>query len=177
MTAVAAGAVLWYVDPPLRREDVTVLRDTGAAEASTASPEPGGFRGWFSPGLVALLLIAGCATIVLTGTDISLIALMRESESTALLGVVLAVWGLGSAIGGLVYGALRRPVPAWLLLLCLGAVTLPVGVAHTFAAVLSLVFVAGLLCAPTLTATIDELTGLIDPRHHGEALGWHGRRS
>jgi sugar phosphate permease len=37
-----------------------------------------------------------------------------------------------------------------------------------------LLLVAGLACAPTLTATVDTLSRAVPERVRGEALGWHG---
>jgi MFS family permease len=37
-----------------------------------------------------------------------------------------------------------------------------------------LLFVSGLFCAPTLTATVDTLSRIVPERVRGEALGWHG---
>jgi MFS family permease len=35
-------------------------------------------------------------------------------------------------------------------------------------------FVAGLLCAPTITATVDQLSRVVPDAARGEAIGWHG---
>jgi len=37
-----------------------------------------------------------------------------------------------------------------------------------------LLFVAGLFCAPTITATIDHLSRMVPARARGEGMGWHG---
>ena len=33
---------------------------------------------------------------------------------------------------------------------------------------------AGLLCAPTITATIDQVSRIVPLSARGEAMGWHG---
>ena len=38
----------------------------------------------------------------------------------------------------------------------------------------ALAFVAGLLCAPTITATVDQVTRVVPDGARGEAMGWHG---
>lgn len=161
MCGVLAAVALWKLDPPLR------------SDAAEGEARPG-FRSWFTPGVAAVLFISAACTIVLTGTDLGLVALLREAGSTPLLGIVLSVWGLGSLVGGLVYGALHHSVPAWVLLLLLGVVTLPVGISHSVPLIALLAGVAGLLCAPTITATVEQLTALVGERNRGEALGWHG---
>jgi predicted MFS family arabinose efflux permease len=35
-------------------------------------------------------------------------------------------------------------------------------------------FVAGLMCAPTITATVDQLSRVVPEAARGEAIGWHG---
>ena len=47
------------------------------------------------------------------GRDIAIVAALRDLSAAALIGPVLAVWGLGSIVGGLVYGAWHRSFPAF----------------------------------------------------------------
>ncbi|MBP6997331.1 MAG: MFS transporter, partial [Phycicoccus sp.] len=88
--------------------------------------------------------------------------------------LVLASWGLGSLVGGLGYGALNRSISTFWLLLALGLVTIPMAFAATVTALAAVAFVAGLLCAPTITASIDQATRIVPPGARGEAMGWHG---
>jgi MFS family permease len=37
-----------------------------------------------------------------------------------------------------------------------------------------LLFVSGFFCAPTITATVDDLTRAVPKAVRGEAMGWHG---
>ena len=37
-----------------------------------------------------------------------------------------------------------------------------------------LLFVSGLFCAPSITATVDTLSRLVPLGARGEAIGWHG---
>jgi len=93
---------------------------------------------------------------------------------TTSIGWVLALWGFGSALGGIVYGALRRHPPASVLLVLLGVSTTLVGMAEGRLEFVALLFVSGLFCAPTITATIDDLTRIVPASVRGEAMGWHG---
>ena len=75
----------------------------------------------------------------------------------AQIGLVLALWGLGSLVGGLLYGAMARSISAFWLLGGARARHLPDGAGHARRGAWRLLgFVAGLLCAPTITATIDQ---------------------
>lgn len=163
LSGVVAGAAIWLVDPRLKREEEHA--------ATTASVGP---RTWLGLGFWSVCLLAATTTIVLTGTDIALVAVLRELRQTPALGPVLSVWGLGSAVGGLIYGGMRRPVPATGLLFGLGAVTLPLAWAHSVPVIAVLAGVAGLLCAPTITATVDQLTQIVPESARGEAIGGHG---
>lgn len=163
MLGVAAGGLLWVADPPLR----------GESEDGPGVPAPPR-RTWLRPPFVAVCLMAGAATVVLAGSDLSVVATMRDFDQVSQVGVVLAVWGLGSLVGGLVYGALAHTIPARWLLVGLGVTTAPMAAATSAWQLAALAFVAGLLCAPTITATIDEASRLVPAAARGEAMGWHG---
>ncbi|HEU5265205.1 MAG TPA: MFS transporter, partial [Jatrophihabitans sp.] len=151
--SIAGGVALWIADPPLR----------SAADAQVEAP-PLERRGWLSPPVLAVLVMSGAATVVLSGSDVSVVAAMREMGHQSWIGWQLAVWGLGSAVGGLVYGALRRSLPVAGLLALLAAATAPVALAGGPAPMAVLLFVAGLCCAPTITATVDTLSRLVPER-------------
>ncbi|GAB76455.1 Predicted arabinose efflux permease, MFS family [Austwickia chelonae] len=161
LAGVGAGALLWWMDPPLR----------GAL--SDSDVQGGGFKAWFTPTVAVICMVGVATTITLSGTDIAVVAAMRGWDRTAQVGWVLALWCLGSLVGGLAYGLLSRPVPSLWLLLALGAVTFPVAWARDVVTLTVLVAVAGLLCAPTTTAMVDELSQVVPERFRGEAMGWH----
>ncbi len=161
MFGVGAAALLWLANPAITAE---------AAQAHEAVPR----RQWLRAGFVAVCAAAGAATLVLSGTDISIVAALRHFDDASLIGPVLAVWGLGSMVGGLIYGGLHRPIPAFWLLAALAAVTFPMAFAPDPWWLGVLALVAGLLCAPTITATVDQLSHLVPESARGEALGWHG---
>jgi MFS family permease len=160
---VLSGVVIWVVDPPLR----------GASEP-TAADRDVPRRTWFRPSFLAVCLVALGATLVLSGSEIGVVAAMRGYGATPQIGVVLALWGLGSLAGGLVYGAMHRAVPAHWLLAGLAVVTVPMALAGSPWSLTALAFLAGLLCAPTITATVDQVSRLVPSEIRGEAIGWHG---
>lgn len=96
---------------------------------------------------------------------------MGESGS---LGLVFAGWGIGSIVGGLVYGALSRGLSPYLLLSGLAMVTLPMALADSAVTVAALALLAGLLCAPTITASVEAVSRVVPAVARGEAMGWHG---
>ena len=77
-------------------------------------------------------------------------------------------------IGGLVYGMLHRSISAFLLLGGLSLATIPIALAPSVWPLAALGFVAGLFCAPTITATVDQLSRVVPEAARGEAIGWHG---
>ena len=128
---------------------------------------------WFPPG-PGRCAAAAAATMVLSGTDVAVVAVLRDLRAAALIGPVLAAWGLGSIVGGLVYGALRRPFSPFVLLGGLSLATIPIALAAERVAAGRAGVPAGLLCAPTITATVDQVSQVVPEAARGEAMGWHG---
>ncbi len=162
---VAAGVLMWIANPALRTEA------TAAAHAESARLPP---RQWLTTNFIAVCLAAAAATVVLAGTDLCVVAALRHFDDSALIGAVLAIWGLGSLLGGLIYGAWHRPIPAYVLLGGLSLATVPVGLAPSVLPLTAILFIAGVLCAPTITATVDQASRAVPAVVRGEAMGWHG---
>jgi MFS family permease len=129
---------------------------------------------WFRARFVAICLAAAATTVVLGGSDIGIVAALRGFDDQSSIGWVLAVWGFGSLVGGLVYGGLRHAISAFWLLGALALVTAPMALAGGTLSLAALSFVAGLLCAPTITATVDQVSRVVPASARGEAMGWHG---
>lgn len=164
LAVVLGSLVLWFENPSLGVED---------AAGTDAGPAPT-VRQWLNPTVVAILVICATATVILTGEDLGAIAAMRDMGHTSSIGWVLALWGFGSAIGGLVYGALPKHPPAGILLALLAASCALVSLTEGRLEFTLVLIVSGIFCAPTITATIDELSRAVPARVRGEAMGWHG---
>lgn len=95
--------------------------------------------------------------MLLSGVDLAIVATLQEAGQVSWAAVVVAVFGVTSVVGGLVYGALPRPMPTWLLLGLLGLVTIPAGLAHDWPWLCVAVIGAGLLTAPTLSTVSDAV--------------------
>ena len=162
---LVAASALYVVNPPITSEAV---REVGGT-----ADVPGDKR-WVSVGALAVLAAAAATSIVLAGTDVSIVAALRETGDTAAIGWVLSVWGAGSLVGGLVYGAWHRSISVFWLLAGLAASTVPVALAGSLPWLVVLLFLCGVLCAPTITATLDHLARLVPEGSRGEAMGWHG---
>lgn len=160
--AVVAGAGLWLLDPPLRSE-----AEPGHSRHGLR------VRSWLRGPLLAVLVMVAATAVMLSGTDLAFVGAVRDFGTTTMLGLVLVLWGLGSLVGGLAYGALSRDIPARWLLLALALVTAPMVLATSALQLGALALLAGLLCAPTITATVDEMTRIVPAQVRGEAMGWH----
>ncbi len=166
-----AGLALMAADPPTRSVEPQV------PDQDTAGPAPTPTRRVKVPVTAAMVAVLGAtagATIVLSGTDVSILATLREGGHLESTGLVLGVWAFASLLGGLVYGLLPRSIPPLVLLLVLGVLTAPVGFATTPLTLGLAVLAAGFLCAPVVTATAEVVTELVPEAVRGEAMGWHG---
>jgi len=158
---VVAAVAMFVLNPPLRSE-------LTHEEATTTST----YGIWTS----ALLLAMACAfaaDLVLSATDLALVAQLREEGAVGWTGLVLAVWAAGSVVGGLAHGLLPRAVPPWLLVCCLGAATVPLTVLSGPVALAIGAFVAGLFCAPVISATVELVAHGVHESVRGRAMGWH----
>jgi MFS family permease len=160
--SIVAGLVLYLLNPAIR---------THGEEAGAPAPPR---RSWFGVPVLAVLAAAAATTVVLGGSDVAIVATLRAMDAQQHIGWVLAVWGAGSMLGGLVYGAWHRSIAAFWLLGGLALVTAPVALARNLPTAVILLFVSGLFCAPAITATVDTLSRLVPTSARGEAVGWHG---
>jgi predicted MFS family arabinose efflux permease len=161
---VLAGIALYVTDPPVI-----------AATGETTDGPPARRRDWLTPRFLAVCAAGAATTLVLAGTDLGIVAMLRNADRVQLIGAVLAAWGVYSLAGGFVYGALTRAVPLVALLGGLSLFTIPVGLVGDAWPLLFLALLpAGALCAPTLSASADLVSRLVPPSARGEAMGWHG---
>jgi MFS family permease len=157
---VIVGAALFAVNPAVRSEE----------EKAAAEKVPR--RVWLTPRLVGVLLVGAGAVFILAGTEVAIVAQMERNGDLSWTGLVVIVWSAASAVGGLVYGALKRSVRQVTLMAWLGLLTIPIGLAGGTWWLLMLVLVpASFLCAPTIAATGEEVARLAPPAVRGEATG------
>ncbi|MEV0880429.1 MFS transporter [Micromonospora echinofusca] len=161
---VAAGVAFWVLNPPTR---------AGGEPAGPQLRVPR--RSWLTPRLLAVLAVSAAGMLVLGGTDVAVVAVLRESGDVGWTGAVLAVWAVASLAGGFAYGAVTRSFPPLALMAALSLCTIPVGLggAHWWLLCLALI-PAGALCAPTIAATSDAVSRLVPAAVRGEAMGLHG---
>src|SRR4051812_15226042 len=169
MLAIAAGILasgigLWLLNPPVRASHETPI------EAGERVPR----RSWLRPRFVAVLAVTLAATLVLAGTDVSIVAVLRENGELSWSGLVVSLWAFYSLLGGFAYGTMHRRLPAVALLTPMAALTVAValGSAHWWLLAIFLI-PCGVLCAPTITASADAVSRMTPASARGEAMGLH----
>lgn len=159
------GTLAFTAQPPSR------------AREPSGHPAAGGLFGALrAPGLMTLVLGVLPLGFALGATEVILPAFSEAEGSRALAGVLLAVWSLGSALGGLAYGARTFALPlADRFVRCAFFVPLsllPLAVAPSFAVMLVLVLPAGAVIAPTLASSNQLVGEVTPPGEQTEAYTW-----
>ena len=144
-----------------------------AAQRGLRGKLAGGFA-WFTATVAALFAVAAGAGMVLSGTDVGIVAALEIGGHQSEIGIVFVFWCAASVVGGLVYGAMHRPVPPIILLLGMAALTLPMAFAHDTWTLAFVSVLPGLLCAPVLSAASEKVADLVSEERRGEAMGWYG---
>nr|WP_246322049.1 MFS transporter [Nocardioides panzhihuensis] len=180
---IVAAVLLWLLNPRITEGDPTVPSDAVPSDAvpSDAVPSDTGrparrFRppSWLSPGVALLLAGTFTASLILIAEDLGTVAAMRDFDRTPLLGLVMAIWALGSLLGALIYGALNSHPPTSVMLVLLGATTVLTAFAWDPISFTALLLLSGFFCAPTLTAALEAITRHVPSSVRGEVMGWHG---
>jgi predicted MFS family arabinose efflux permease len=169
MYAVGAGILisgvgLYLLNPPIRSHDEEpVSRDVRIPR-----------RVWLTPRLIGVLAITAATTLVLSGTDVAVVAVLRANGEVEWTGLVLGLWAAYSLIGGFAYGTMKRGLSPFTLFAPMALLTIPVGLGgHHWWLLALLLIPAGALCAPTITATAHAVSRMIPAAARGEAMGWH----
>jgi MFS family permease len=164
VSTVAAGVLLMWFNPPTRSPA------TGGPAPVADAPRVR----LLTPGLLVVLAAASAAALILNGTDVGVVAALRGWGHDSAVGWMIALWCLGSVVGGLVYGGGRRELHPLVLVALLGVATLPAALAQTQTQLAVAVVVAGLPCAATLSAINASLVRQVPEHRRGEVMGWSG---
>ena len=162
---VLAGLIFLRLNPPTRSE----RQEDEVAPDESAPKTP-----FLSAPVVFLFLISGGTMATLIGTDLGIVAELRELDQVGAIGFTYGLWGLSSLLGGLLYGSLNRSIRPTYLLLVLGLTTIPVGLGGEVWSLSLWVIPTGFLCAPTMTAAAEWIAKLVPEERRGEAMGWQG---
>jgi MFS family permease len=129
-----------------------------------------------SPGVRTLVYASVPAGVGIGIVEVGIPAFSRAEGAAAVAGVLLAIWALGSGLGGLLYGSLPRRGGLHRTHLIVAALlplsVLPLAAAPSVPAMALLVIPAGCCIAP-LMATRNELVGAVaPPGMRTEAYTW-----
>jgi MFS family permease len=163
--SVVTGTVLFTALPPSR-----------AMRPDANRPRAGLLGALASPGVRTLVLTSLPAGVGIGICEVTIPAFSHEMGAAEAAGVLLALWSVGSATGGLVYGALHNRPPLNQVHLVVTALLpvslLPMALAPSVAVMALLVIPAGMFIAPLL-ATRNELIGWVAPEgSRTEAYTW-----
>jgi hypothetical protein len=130
-----------------------------------------------SQGLRALLGTVLLAGVVIGAVEVGLPALAVAHRARWSAGLLLALFSVGSMVGGLAYSALRWRRPIGLrymgLLLAMAACVAPLILAQALAAAYPLAVLAGLGVAPMLSCQFSLVGTLAPAGTATEAFTWH----
>jgi MFS family permease len=160
------GAAWFLAELPREIVDRRLERDPGLSWA-------GALR---APGMQTIVIAMVPVGFAFGAIEVTLPAFADEEGNRQLAGVLIAIWSIGSALGGLLYGARPRLLPLRTMHLW-SAAFVPLGMASlalasTPVAMGFLVILAGLPIAP-LIATRNELAGVVAlPGSETEAFTW-----
>jgi MFS family permease len=156
---VITGCWLYVFDPPIKSGDAEQHEHVLVLS-------------WLRGPMIAALVIAAAMVLIMAGSEVAIVALLREYGQVDWSGLVIAVWCLASVVGGIVHGAMRRPLPLVVLMTLVGVTMVPVGLLAGQWWLLALALVPnGLLCAPTFSSTSDAVTRLAPESVRGTVMG------
>lgn len=157
----------------------------GTVIFTAAAPPRDGVRAPSGAGLLGPLRAGGIQTLVLTmfpvgvgigALEVSLPAFSEQEGGRELAGVLIAVWSIGSAAGGLAYGARPRRSPLTVLHLrfsvLLPLAFVPLLLASSVPLMALLLLPAGMLIAPIIATRNELATAAAPPGTATEALTW-----
>lgn len=174
-----SAAVLYAYNPKTHESPAAVASPEGAplpADADAGelrAAEPGASKRWFTSGILLILLVCTASCVVLSATDVAIVAVLRGHGQISWAGIVVIMWCFASLLGGFVHGAMRRPLPMTVLLLLLGGLSVPLGFASNWWVLCLLVIPGGVACAPTIASTVDAVSRAVPARRRGAAMGLH----
>lgn len=180
LVAVVAGVT----NAPTTVVLVGLLALAGTASFATApafavrpdrSQRVAGARVMRGTGLPVYVALGAAITIAFNMTDVGVVAFVSGRHASAGAGLVLAVWSLGSLVGGLIFGAGRGQVdePAVIRsVAAMGAALLLAPVAPDSAALAVILFLGGTTIAPGLARLYARVGVIAPPGHSTEAFGW-----
>jgi MFS family permease len=156
-------AALYLLNWPIRNPDEVF------AVTEPARPK---LREWLNARLISVLLISSGALFVMFGTELALIAVLRENGEIAYTGYVIAAMSIASIAGGFVHGIVHRSWSLTRLAVTMSLLLLPVVFFdHVWWWLLLALLPTNLLCTPTLAASSEAVAQLAPASVRGQVMG------
>ncbi|SEQ87994.1 Predicted arabinose efflux permease, MFS family [Pseudomonas sp. NFACC02] len=156
-------AALYLLNWPIRHPDEIV------AVTEPARPK---LREWLNARLISVLLISSGALFVMFGTELALIAVLRENGELAYTGYVIAAMSIASIAGGFVHGIVHRSWSLNRLAVTMSLLLLPVVFFdQVWWWLLLALLPTNLLCTPTLAASSEAIAQLAPAGVRGQVMG------
>lgn len=168
-TEVPTGAI-----PVIRAEDHRPDADADAGVRPSPFARLKVSFGWLSGTALAVLAVSMGSGLLMSGTEVAIVAELERSGQAAQAGVVIAFWCGASAVGGILYGALGRRISPLLLLTLFALGTLPMALVDGMWALALISIIGGLFTAPTLSAASALMSYVVSEDRRGEAMGYYG---
>ncbi|NUL49541.1 MFS transporter, partial [Cellulosimicrobium funkei] len=130
--------------------------------------------GWLTGTALAVLAVSLGSGMLMSGTEVAIVAELEQSGAAGQAGVVIAFWCGASAVGGILYGALGRRISPLLLLALFALGTLPMALVDGMWALAVVSIISGLFTAPTLAAASALMSHVVTEDRRGEAMGYYG---
>ena len=165
---------------PVIRDQGQPARDAGPAASPGPVASPGLLArvranfGWLTGTALAVLAVSLGSGMLMSGTEVAIVAELEQSGAAGQAGVVIAFWCGASAVGGILYGALGRRVSPLLLLALFALGTLPMALVDGVWALAVVSIISGLFTAPTLAAASALMSHVVTEDRRGEAMGYYG---
>lgn len=154
--------VLAYATAPPLAEGVSTVHTRGQ-------------RVLFGTGVLRYALVGVCITLGFNMTDISTVDFVGGRRASATAGVVLAVWSLGSLIGGVWFGASHNRVTdrklARVVAIAAGGMAVA-GLAPDPIGLAAILLFSGAAVAPTMARLYTRMGSVAPEGQTTEAFGW-----
>jgi MFS family permease len=129
-----------------------------------------------SPGVRTLIAATAPVGFGLGATEVTMTAFASNHGSRAAAGVLLALWAVGSGLGGLAYGAREHASAAatrWVrFAVAFPLCSVPLALAPSIAVMTILALIAGLYLSPLLAAANELIGDVAPPAVLTEAFAW-----
>jgi len=153
---------------------LATLRST---QPAPSTPDPHRHRGGLmSNGLPIVVITLAGVGVMFGAYEVAIPAFAREQGAPNASGLVLAIWAVGSMLGGLWFGTRHwtagLPRQAQLAIGCLALAMIPGLIDYSIAVSMIAAFIAGVAVAPSLITQFSLAERLVDADRITEGITW-----